>query len=230
MASILVSGLINIETTLRVEGFPIHYNPVNFPFHGVHSSVSGVGYNLAKALTVLGDQVHFLSLIGSADLAGPVVRAALAAGGISDQYVLPALEHTPQSVILYDPSGRRQIHVDLKDVQQQAYPPHLFEQAMAASDLLALCNINFSRPFLVKARRAGKRIASDVHTIADLEDDYNRDFMQFADVLFMSDEKLPQPPEHDWRRRRALLGFFACHRRRRRSLHGHPQGGRVCLL
>ena len=47
---VLVSGLINLETTLRVNGFPIDYNPVNYPFLGVQSRVSGVGYNLAKAL------------------------------------------------------------------------------------------------------------------------------------------------------------------------------------
>jgi len=47
MPNILVSGLINIETTLRVDGFPIAYNPVNYPFFGVNSSVSGVGYNIA---------------------------------------------------------------------------------------------------------------------------------------------------------------------------------------
>ena len=47
MSRILVSGLINIETTLKVDGFPIPYFPVRFPFHGVNSTVSGVGYNIA---------------------------------------------------------------------------------------------------------------------------------------------------------------------------------------
>jgi len=54
VASILVSGLINLETTLRVEGFPVPYAPVRFPFFGVNGTVSGVGYNVAKALTTLG--------------------------------------------------------------------------------------------------------------------------------------------------------------------------------
>ena len=40
MSGILVAGLINIETTLRVEGFPIVYEPVRYPFYGVSSSVS----------------------------------------------------------------------------------------------------------------------------------------------------------------------------------------------
>ena len=39
MNQILVSGLINIETTLRVEGFPIGYSPVRYPFFGINSTV-----------------------------------------------------------------------------------------------------------------------------------------------------------------------------------------------
>ncbi len=200
MARFLVAGLINIETTLRVEGFPLHYNPVHYPFYGVASSVSGVGYNLSKALTVLGHGVHFLSMIGSQDLFSPLVRAALQADQIDGAYVLPKLAQTPQSVILYDGEGRRQIHVDLKDIQEQPYLPALFEQALADSDLLVMGTVNFTRPFLIKARRSGKPVATDVHTIASLEDDYNRDYMAHANILFMSHERLPAPPE-EWARR-----------------------------
>jgi acarbose 7IV-phosphotransferase len=195
MTHFLVAGLINIETTLRVEGFPLHYNPVNYPFYRVASSVSGVGYNLAKALTTLGNKVHFLALIGNKDIAAPVVRAALNNDQIDDRYVLASLAQTPQSVILYDGEGRRQIHVDLKDIQETAYPPDLFEQAMMDSQVLVMGTVNFARPFLVKAHRSGKLVATDVHTIADLEDDYNRDYMQFAQILFMSHEKIPAAPE-----------------------------------
>jgi ribokinase len=199
VTDILVSGLINIETTLRVDGFPIAYNPVNYPFFGVNSGVSGVGYNIAKALTALGNRVDFRSLVG-ADPAGQLVYSALSAGGIASAGVLASLPATPQSVILYDPQGRRQIYTDLKDIQDRTYPQDQFEQAAANCDWLALCNINFSRPMLSLARRAGKPIATDVHTLSDLDDPYNRDFMQAATILFMSDERLPEPPEN-WARR-----------------------------
>ncbi len=194
MSRILVSGLINIETTLKADGFPIQYTPVRYPFYGVNSSVSGVGYNLSKALTTLGHQVDFLSLIGR-DLAGGQVRATLRQDKISDAHIISEIKHTPQSVIIYDESGQRQINVDLKDIQEQVYPKERFEQAMQKSDLLALCNVNFSRPVLKMARDAGKLIATDVHTIGDLHDDYNSDFMAAANILFMSDENLPVSPE-----------------------------------
>jgi acarbose 7IV-phosphotransferase len=199
MHGILVSGLINIETTLQVEDFPISYEPVRFPFFGIQSSVSGVGYNVAKALTVLGDDVRFLSLIGG-DMAGRLVLESLADDGISAERVITALRQTPQSVILYDPTGRCAINTDLKDIQDVPYPVDQFAQAIAGCELAVLCNINFSRPFLARARTLGIPVATDVHIIADLDDPYNRDFMAAASILFMSDEGLPCAAE-DWVRR-----------------------------
>ncbi len=199
MTRMLTAGLINIEVTLRVDGFPLDYAPVRYPFGGVSSSVSGVGYNIAKALTTLGDDAPLLALIGR-DAARPMVLHALESDGVPREYVLSLLAQTPHSVILYDGSGKRAINVDLKDIQERVYPTERFDDALKGSALAVLCNINFSRPLLARAKNAGVPVATDVHVIADLDDDYNRDYMAAADVLFMSDERLPAPPE-EWARR-----------------------------
>jgi ribokinase len=157
-----------------------------------------VGYNVAKALTRLGDQVNFISLVGQ-DFSAEVVKQTLAADHIPGELVVKALPQTAQSVILYDAQGRRQINVDLKNIQETAYPQERFAPALAACEAAILCNINFSRPFLAKVRQAGKLIATDVHTISQLDDPYNQDFMRAAHVLFMSDESLPCPPK-EWAR------------------------------
>ncbi len=195
---ILVAGLLNIETTLQIDGFPLPYFPVRYPFFGVRSTVSGVGYNVAKALHTLGHEARLLSLLGC-DLNAQVIRQEMHTNGISDEYTLARLEQTPQSVILYDGSGQRQIHVDLKNIQETAYPEAEFDALLPHCSLAALCNINFARPLLHKARQAGKLIATDVHAISDLDDPYNADFMRAADILFMSHERLPAAPE-DWAR------------------------------
>ena len=49
-------------------------------------------------------------------------------------------------------------------------------------------------------------VATDVHALADIDDDYNRDFMAAAQILFLSDESLPDAPEDT---ARALLGRYA---------------------
>ena len=199
MSTILVAGLTNIETTLRVDSFPIAYEPVRYPFNGIHSTVSGVGYNISKALTTLGDSVRFLTLIGR-DPARPMVLAALERDALAREYVLSLAAETARSVIAYDADGRRAIFVDLKDMQERLYPAERFDAALTGCALAVLCNINFTRPLLARARRAGVPVATDVHTIASLDDPYNHDYMAAADVLFMSDEALPAPPEA-WARR-----------------------------
>ncbi len=193
MARLTVVGNINLETTLRVEAFPLGYQPVSYAPFGVGSAVSAVGYNLARALTTLGDQVALASLIG-ADAAAGLVRATLAADGIDDSFVLGAAAATPQSVVLYDGSGARAVHTDLKDVLALAYPPERFAVALGASDLAVLTNIAYSKPLIALARQRGVPIASDLHTLSDLDDVYNAPFLQSARILFVSGERLTMPP------------------------------------
>lgn len=182
---LLVSGLLNTETTAAVRGFPIPYYPIDYPFFGVHTAVSGVAFNIAKALRALGDPVRLTSIIGS-DFPASYIRDTLEKLDIGTEYVRPGLAETPGSVVLYDPEGKRQIYCDLKDIQETAYDftPELLE----GIDLVAACNINFNRPLLRLAKQAGKVIATDVHVLSDIHDGYNREFMEQADILFLSDE------------------------------------------
>ncbi len=192
-SKILISGLINLEVTLQVDSFPLEYCPVRYPFFGVNSSISGVGFNIAKALTHLGNSCNFLSIVGN-DPAGEIAKRELIKNRISTEFIAEVLPKTPHSVILYDKSGKRQINVDLKEVQETKFPEELFSIANKEISLAVLCNINFSRTFLERMKVRGIPIATDVHAISDIHDSYNRDFMRYADILFMSDELLPVPP------------------------------------
>ncbi len=189
MKPIVVSGLINIETTLRVDSFPIEYEPVRYPFFGVNSTVSGVGLNVAAALRSLGRDVELLSIVG-ADAEAERVRRDLAARDVPATHVLELISETPAAVILYDATGRRLCNTDLKDIQDVTYPIDVFNEVVATCDMTVLCNINYSRPFLDVAHNAGKTICTDVHVLSDVDDDYNADFMRAADVLFLSNEAI----------------------------------------
>lgn len=192
--SILIAGHINIETTLKIDGFPYDYVPARYPFFGINSTVSGVGLNIAKALTTLGHTVQLLSLIGD-DAAGALVKHTLQDIHIDPTHVVAQLDSTCQSVILYDPHGKRAINTDLKDIQDQTYPVESFEQALSKTSLAVLCNINFTRPMLAKAQHAGIPIATDVHAIGTIDDHYNADYMRHATILLQSHENLPDTPE-----------------------------------
>lgn len=185
MSKILVCGLANVETSCAVREFPIAYSPIDYNFFGVTSSASGVGLNVALALTTLGDHISFLSFAAD-DPAGTLVRQAFNA--VQDSRFAPCKE-TPQSVVLYDSDGKRRVYTDLKDLQEQSLPEELYAD-IGDFDACCLCNINFSRPLLEKAKSAGVPVFTDVHCLSDIRDEYNADFMRYADVLFLSNEHI----------------------------------------
>ena len=185
-----VSGLLNIETTVPVRGFPINYYPIDYPFFGIHSNVSGVGYNIARALTTLGDSVNLISFLGRDDEADRILNQ-LRKDGIKTENIRQDLKNTPISAVLYDPQGKRQIYCDLKDIQEHSICPNTVNSDLKSCDAAVLCNINFNRELIKRARQLGVTTATDVHVLSDINDEYNRDFMENADILFLSDEALP---------------------------------------
>ncbi|MEE3405248.1 MAG: carbohydrate kinase family protein [Acutalibacteraceae bacterium] len=201
---ILVSGLLNVETNVAVKGFPIPYYPIDYPFFGVTSNVSGVGCNIAKALTALGDKVTLLSFLGQDEEAQRILRD-LQKDGIGTENITAALKNTPVSVVLHDSDGRRQVYCDLKDIQEQRLIPSQYSNILSRTDIAVLCNINFNRDLIKAAHAAGVLTATDVHVLHDIHDEYNRDFMENADILFLSDERLPCEPEQ------FIRNLYACY-------------------
>lgn len=189
MKKILISGLINTETTVKVKEFPIAYFPIDYPFFGVNTRVSGVAYNLAKAFKSLGDDVKLATMTGT-DFSAEYVKSQMEEIGISTEYIKCTLKETPNSVVLYDNAGKRQIYCDLKDVQDTDY--HFEKEIYADCDIVIACNTNFNRELLEKARLDHKIIATDVHVLSDIMDEYNRDFMKYANILFLSDENIQE--------------------------------------
>ncbi|MDR0909301.1 MAG: carbohydrate kinase family protein [Spirochaetaceae bacterium] len=188
---VLVSGLITIETTASIDAFPIPYSPVEYRFNGVSTSVSGVGYNLIKAFTTLGTEVLPLSIIGK-DMYQNIIIQKLKDISTETTFVLPTLNEICQSVILFD-SEKRKILLDLKDIQEKEYPrpEKVLEYADSKQiDLAVCCNINFSRVLLKPLKEKGIPIATDLHAISDINDEYNADFMAYSDILFLSNANI----------------------------------------
>lgn len=199
MSKIFVSGLANVETSCAVSDFPIHYQPVDYNFFGISSIASGVGLNVSLALSALKDDVSFATFAAEDD-AGKLVR--LAGEEIADcRFAL--CRETPQSVVLFDGSGRRRLYTDLKDMQELNLPQSIYND-LAKFDAFCLCNINFSRPILPLAKATGKPIFCDVHCLYDVHDEYNADFMRYADVVFLSNESILGREEQFVRELRAV--------------------------
>ena len=121
MSCIVVSGLVNVETTLNIGQFPVEYTPIEYKFFGLKSNVAGVAYNVAKALVTLENNVELLSMLGK-DGESKVVLEGIQNANIQDKYILSKLNETPTSLILFDTEGKRKIYCDLKDIQETDYP------------------------------------------------------------------------------------------------------------
>lgn len=185
MSKILISGLVNVEITCSIGKFPIIYQPIDYNFFGNNMEVSGVGYNVARALTTLGDDVNVTTLLGD-DLSSELVQARLGTIVMDSELLCKDLSQTPLSVVLYDEEGKRRIYCDLKDIQDKEYDYTNVD--ISEYDIAVVCNINFSRPLLKKAKEAGVKIFTDVHVLGDLEDEYNKDFLENANAVFLSNE------------------------------------------
>ena len=64
MSRFLVAGFIQIETIVKVDKLPVPYSFFTSIPDMIHTDLGGAGYNEARALTWLGNQVDFMSMIG----------------------------------------------------------------------------------------------------------------------------------------------------------------------
>lgn len=195
MSKIFIMGLTNVETTCPVDKFPIEYSPINFMEFGLSTTVSGVGYNLTKAFKTLGDEVELCTIVGE-DGNGKIIYGEIKELGIKTDGILKCLKESFSSIILYDKQGRRQIFCDLKNAQKQVFPYNIAEKKLKESSVAILCNTNLSRPYLRLAKELNIPIATDVHVIEKIDDEYHKEFLEYSDIVFMSDERISGTPEN----------------------------------
>lgn len=191
-SKIVVAGVTSLYMALPVEGFPLPYTPTRFP-EWLRAEVSGAACHIADTLRTLGDDVRLCTFAGR-DAAGTAIRASLR----ERRLLGPGVVDVPESslgVVLVAPDGRRRGHPYLAAVNALEYPVEIFRRQAGGADLAVLTNTAFVRPLIDAAREEQLPIAVDVHLIADVDDSYNRPWMEAADIIFCSHERLPCPPE-----------------------------------
>jgi ribokinase len=188
---VLVAGILNVETSVPVEEFPVAYRTTRF-VDGVRSGVSGVGWNVALALHTLGSPVRLLGFVGD-DPPGRLVRQAVAARGLDATLVTSP--RTPESVVLFDRWGRRAIFGDLAGVPDLEMPASALDAAAPGCRVAVLANVDWTRRLLAPVRSRGIPIVTDLHDVSSLDNPYDRDYLEHADVVFLSHERLAARPE-----------------------------------
>jgi sugar/nucleoside kinase (ribokinase family) len=190
MSKVVVAGVASLAVHLGVEEFPVPYAPVRQP-SWVSSGLGGTGSQVAAILRYLGNEVSLCTVVGR-DPAGRLVRGELRAHGLDGPGVVegPGSSH---AVVLVAPDGRRIVYPHLSVVNAVEYPEESFVEALHGSDLAVLTNTDFVRPLLAPATLRGVPVAVDVNVIADVDEPYYQPWLEVADIIFCSHERLPCP-------------------------------------
>ena len=188
---IVVAGVASLYLSAAVDGFPLDYVPSAEPTW-LRAGVSGAAGHIARILNDLGDEVRLCTLAGT-DPAGLAIRADLRASGLMGPGVVDA-GATSLGVVLVAPDGTRMGFPYLGAVNAVSYPAETFRGQASGADLAVLANARFVRPLIREAKRLAAAIAVDVHLISDASDVYNQPWLEAADIVFCSHERLPCPP------------------------------------
>ena len=191
---IVVVGVASLYMSVGVPGFPVEHVPSATP-DWLRSGVTGSAAHIAKVLTTLGDEVRLCTLAGI-DPAGLAIRADLRAAGLSGEGVVDA-GVTSLGVVLVSPDGSRMGYPYLAAVNAVGYPAGIFRHLATGASLAVLTNTRFASPLIRDAKELSVPVAVDVHLIADVDDAYNRPWLEAADIVFCSHERLPCAPE-EW--------------------------------
>jgi sugar/nucleoside kinase (ribokinase family) len=190
MARIVVVGVASLYMTAGVGEFPLEYELGSVP-DWMRAGVAGSAAHVSKVLSALGDEVRLCTLAGT-DPAGLAVRADLRANGLSGEGVVDA-GATSLGVALVAPDGSRLGLPYTAVVNAVGYPAETFRRLAVGADLAVLTRARFARPLISCAERLSVRIAVDVHLISDVNDMKSRPWMEAADIVFCSHERLPCP-------------------------------------
>lgn len=187
MTSVLVVGGVSWDTVVDLDRFP-EPRPQTIFARGGREGVGSTGAGKALNLARLGVATTLHAPLGE-DAPGRRAREALAEGGVR-------LEAWP------DPAGtERHVNLMARDggrislyFAYGTFEPALelapLEALAAAHDHVVVNVANYARRLLPALRARGAPVWTDVHDW-DGRNPYHRDFVEAADVLFLSGEAMP---------------------------------------
>ncbi len=194
MSKFMVAGFVQMETIVKVDGFPLSYKQFESIPDIINTSIGGAGFNEAMALKWLGNDVDFMSMV-SRHMSNAQIEAYLKINEVdlSTEYVLPLLDGMPTSVILYS-KGKKQTFEDVKDIRHVDYDVKLLESHIQDKDMVLISNCNFCRPIIALAKKYNKPLALNVRSMRAEKIVNKEDFLKAADILYISDDDIEEDP------------------------------------
>lgn len=197
---VLVVGGLSWNSMLQLGELPEPRPQTIFSRH-FHETVGATGAGKAMNLARLGFDVTLHAMIGE-DLWGDLVRRRLQREPFRFVHdVDPA--GTERHVNLMADSGARISIYATYGTFEPSIDMARLESLMAHTDVLVLNIANYCRRLIPLARRLGLAIWCDIHDWEG-ENEYHRDFVEAADFLFLSSDRMPD--YRAWMTRRVAAG------------------------
>jgi sugar/nucleoside kinase (ribokinase family) len=187
---VVVVGNAGVDTNVYLHGPVDLSHETDYPENLDTVGQSG-GYS-ARGFGRLGRRVAFLGYVGD-DALGRFLVEELAGDGVDMGHVLVDPAGTNRSVNLMSPDGQRHSFFDGKSHMTLEPDVAAWAGVLDGARLAHFSIPNWARHLLAPAREAGCVVSCDLQDVRDLDDPYRRDFIEAADVLFLSATHLADP-------------------------------------
>ena len=186
-SEVVVVGNVGIDTSVFLPSSPELIDGLREEGH-FSSNVDCLGHAggyTARGFAALGLDTAFIGHVGD-DQMGRWARAELTGDGIDLTGLGIDPQGTARSVNLMGSDGSRINFYDGRGHRSIAADPALAEKIFAGSRLAMFHLPDWARTLLPVAKRAGAVLACDLQDVRDPDDDYLTDFIEGADILFVS--------------------------------------------
>ncbi|MBD1387890.1 carbohydrate kinase family protein [Neiella sp. HB171785] len=193
-STIFVAGGVSWDAIIDLDDLPKPQPAALFARH-YHETVGGTGAGKALNLERLGFNVLLHVVLGQDDW-GDKIQQRFRRTSVQ---LLTDIDPrgTERHTNIMDPDGRRiSIYTHAASEWPGIDPNHL-SKAMLHADHVVINIINYCRRLLPFAKQLGKPIWCDLHDY-DGVNPYHQDFVEAADYVFMSNDKLPDPKPLMW--------------------------------
>ena len=182
---VLVVGTAGLQVCVPIQAFPLEYESVRFYDDSFDIDIAGVGFSYLKILSRLEEEVTFLTGIGNDDYGSKILNEIKQYGNVIYE---EKDKETLLSVIIYDETGRRSILRDGKKDYLYRMSESIYNTLNYEYDYAMVSLSNFARDILPILKDNDIPICTDIQTIDNLTNEYSKDFMDYSDIIFFSND------------------------------------------
>ena len=184
---VVVVGNVGIDTNVFLPNTPDLIDGLREEGHFTSNVdyLGQAGGYTSRGFAALGRSTSFIGHVGD-DQMGAWVRSELAGDGIDLSGLAIDPAGTARSVNLMGTDGSRINFYDGRGHRNLTVDPEMAAEVFAGARLALFHLPDWARHLLPVARRAGAVISCDLQDVRDPDDEYLGDFLEGADVLFVS--------------------------------------------